>query len=104
MTDVRNQSHPVWRFFKSLKLTIALLIILAIASIFGTLLPEQDLYHSLWFRVIIGLLAMNLFVCSLDRFPVTWKLFRLPSRPDRTKIFEKLPPERLIVVKGDRTK
>ncbi len=102
MTDVRNQSHPVWRFFKSLKLTIALLIILAVASIFGTLLPEQDLYHSLWFRVIIGLLAMNLFVCSLDRFPVTWKLFRLPSRPNRAKIFEKLPPEHLLVVKGDK--
>ncbi len=104
MTEVqnRNRSHPVWRFLKSLKLTIALLIILAVASIFGTLLPQQDLYHSLWFRVIIGLLAMNLLVCSLDRFPVTWRLFRLPSRLDRARLFEKLPSERLIVVKGDR--
>jgi len=104
MPDTSNQknAHPLWRFFKSVKLTLALLIILAAASVLGTLLPQQDLYHTLWFRVIIGLLAVNLFVCSLDRFPATWKLFHLPSRPDSSKIFEKLPPERLILTKGNK--
>lgn len=101
-TSNRKNAHPLWRFFKSLKLTLALLIILAAASVLGTLLPQQDLYHSIWFRVIIGLLAVNLIVCSLDRFPATWKLFHLSSRPDSSKIFEKLTSERPVVVKGKK--
>lgn len=104
MADAPNKknAHVLWRFFKSIRLTLILLIVLAVASILGTLLPQQDLYHTLWFRVIIGLLATNLIICSLDRFPVTCKLFRLPSRPDRSKIFESVTPERSVTAKGSK--
>ena len=104
MADTPNKknAHLLWRFFKSIKLTLVLLIVLAVASVLGTLLPQQDLYHTLWFRVIIGLLATNLIICSLDRFPATWKLFRLPSRPDRTKIFESVPPEKSVMTNGSK--
>jgi len=67
--------------FTSVKLTLGLLIVLAVTSIFGTVIPQQegamelaeelspglvsllsslqlfDMYHSLWFRLIIGTLA-----------------------------------------------
>lgn len=123
---VPKQKNLLWRFFKSLKLTLSLLLILAVASVLGTLIPQQegametardlgpglwkllsalqlfDMYHSVWFRIILGLLAANLLVCSLDRFPSAWKLFRLPVRPDRTRLFEKIPPNRLVSVRGTR--
>ena len=120
----KKGSSPLWNMFSSMKLTLALLIILASTSIFGTLIPQQqeamrfaqglspgllrffellglfDLYHSLWFRTIIGLLALNLVICSINRLPATLRLFRAPSRPDRSKPFENLPPERSFLVKG----
>jgi cytochrome c biogenesis protein len=100
------------------------LIILAIASILGTLIPQQDgavefaqklspglfrlfslldlfdMYHSTWFRIIIGSLALNLLVCSIDRFPATMKLFRATTRADRSKPFDNLPPRRSFLVQG----
>ena len=35
-----------------------------------------DLYHSVWFYVLMGLLAANLIACSWARFPSTLKLLR----------------------------
>jgi cytochrome c biogenesis protein len=124
-TPKEKISNPLWRLFRSLKLTIALLIILALVSIIGTLVPQKesalefaanmspgmrqffaslslfDLYHSFWFRLLIGLLALNLIVCSIDRFPHTWKKFRASPSPDRSKPFEDLPPGQTVVVNGD---
>ncbi len=116
---------PLWYFFTSVKLTIMLLILLAATSIFGTVIPQQegaiefirglnpafvklmnsfqlfDMYHSVWFRLIICCLALNLVICSINRFPATLKLFRHKPKPDRLKPFEKLPPYRALSVKGD---
>jgi cytochrome c biogenesis protein len=95
-------------FFSSLKLTIFLLILLALVSIIGTVIPQNqmpgeylkfykestyatlkavgflDMYHSWWFVLILTLLAVNLIVCSIKHFPRTWRFF---SRP--TKILDK---------------
>ena len=124
MTKFRDdkKSNLIWNIFSSVKLTLALLIILAITSILGTVIPQQeeairfarglspwllrlfsslnlfDMYHSVWFRAIIGLLALNLTICSVNRFPATLKLFRTPSKPDRSKPFENLPPQRSFSV------
>ncbi|NNG06788.1 MAG: hypothetical protein HKM90_03570 [Desulfobacteraceae bacterium] len=124
-SSAHKNSNMVWNFFSSVKLTLVLLIILAITSLFGTLIPQQegavefargispgmfqllsslnlfDMYHSSWFRIIIGLLALNLIVCSINRLPATLKLFRALPRADRSKPFENLSPERDISVKGD---
>jgi len=117
------QSFSLWRAFNSIKLTLFLLIVLAVTCIFGTVIPQQegalglaeklspglvrflsslqlfDMYHSLWFRLIIGALAVNLIVCSLDRFPSSLKRFRSVPRADREKPFENLPGERSFLVK-----
>ena len=91
----------LYDFFRSLKLTIFLLILLAILSIIGTLIaqnaaPEDyvrrygaslydvldffslfDMYHSWWFTGILLLLVINLIACSLQRFPGVWnQIFR----------------------------
>ena len=91
-------------FFASLKLTIFLLILLALVSIIGTVIPQNqmsgeylkfykestyatlkavgflDMYHSWWFVLILTLLAVNLIVCSLKHFPRTWRFFSRPTR------------------------
>lgn len=122
MTSSKTNEKPtaLWRFFSSVRLTIVLLIIVALASIAGTLVPQGpeamdfarrlsppllrlfhfvdlfDVYHSIWFRALLGFLALNLIVCSLDRLPTTWRRFRAAPKPDRQKPFEKVPPEQII--------
>lgn len=85
-------------FFTSIRLTIGLLIAIAAVAIVGTLIPQGgvseefarkwgpglvsvfnalqlfDLYHSIWFFLLMGLLAANLTACSWARFPATMKL------------------------------
>ena len=100
----------VWDFFISVKLAIFTLIILAIASIFGTIVeqnqpPEKyhqiyedwavalmnrinlfDMYHSWWFLALLVLFTVNLSCCTIDRFP---KMLRVVRNP-RTKLDENL--------------
>jgi len=84
------------KFFTSIKLAIVLLIILAVASILGTLIPQgrsleeyaarygtlstlfirlqlAGLYHSIWYLALLGLLALNIIVCTLERLSPKWR-------------------------------
>ncbi len=97
--DPKKKGHwdIVFDFFRSVKLTIFLLILLAIISIAGTLIKQNatseeyiqryglalynildffilfDMYHSWWFSAILLLLVINLIACSLQRLPVVWR-------------------------------
>lgn len=117
-----TRSFSIWGAFTSIRLTLFLLILLAVTSIFGTVIPQQegalqmaeklspglfrflsslqlfDMYHSIWFRLIIGALAVNLIVCSLDRFPSSLKRFRSVPKADRERLFQDLAPERSFTV------
>lgn len=58
------------RFLSSLRLTLFLLLGLALVSIGGTLKPVADgrydlFYQSAWFRLLLALLAVNLTVCTI---------------------------------------
>ncbi|MBA4396257.1 MAG: hypothetical protein C0394_02535 [Syntrophus sp. (in: bacteria)] len=115
------KNNPAWSFFASVKLAIVLLIMISVASILGTLIPQQEaaglfmsrlspgmaellrslqlfnIFHSVWFMVLLGLLALNLIVCSIDRFPTAWKRFLQKNEPDRDDIFEAIPPDQVVV-------
>lgn len=92
----------------SLRLTMALLLILAIVSIIGTVIPQGQLapeylasiggeqgnryklysmlgffnmYYSWWFVGLLTLLSINLTACSVKRLPGVW---RIAFRPDGT--------------------
>ena len=95
----------IYDLFRSLKLTISLLILLAILSIIGTLITQNatrseyiqrygpdlyevlnffnlfDMYHSWWFSAILLLLVINLISCSLHRFPGVWKQISREPNP-----------------------
>ncbi|MBW1800528.1 MAG: cytochrome c biogenesis protein ResB [Deltaproteobacteria bacterium] len=121
----KKKSNVLWDFFCSVKLTLFLLVVLAATSIFGTLIPQQDgamefarrlspalfrlfsslelfdMYHSIWFRVILGALTINLILCSLNRLPYTMRRFRAKPKPDRSKPFQDLPDQRNLTTTGD---
>jgi cytochrome c biogenesis protein len=70
--------RTIWKFFSSVKLAIALLILLAVASVIGTLIPQlTGFYHSGWFLVLLFFFAVNTIVCTLARLPAKWhRVFR----------------------------
>jgi cytochrome c biogenesis protein len=96
----------------SARLAIALFFILAILSIFGTLIPQgqpidfylmkygqslgklihffqlDDAYHSHWYIATLFLFMLNLTICSLNRLPFTIKLYK--RNPAEVKV-EALP-------------
>ncbi|MBI5418605.1 MAG: cytochrome c biogenesis protein ResB [Deltaproteobacteria bacterium] len=103
--DKRSQSpmDKVWNLFTSLKLAITLIIIMAVASIFGTVIEQNqpiekyrqfysdatirmldalnlfDMYHSWWFLLLLVLFTVNLSCCTLDRLPRVVKVVRNPK-------------------------
>ncbi|MHB8057461.1 MAG: cytochrome c biogenesis protein ResB [Desulfuromonadaceae bacterium] len=97
-----NFLNSIWDFFCSLKLTMFLLISLALISIIGTVIPQGippqeyiaqinpaklklyralgffDMYHSWWFITLLYLLTVNLIACSIKRLPAIWKVVTQP--------------------------
>ncbi|MDO8663116.1 MAG: cytochrome c biogenesis protein ResB [Candidatus Omnitrophota bacterium] len=61
----------IWKFISSLKLAIWLLGIIALVSLIGTLIPQNEeevsVYQSWWFILLIILFALNLSACLLSR-------------------------------------
>ena len=120
----KTSKNPVWSFFSSVRLTVALLIIIALAAVVGTVIPQQDaaseavqklppalsgalkvlqlhdLYRSPWFLLLMGLLTVNLVVCSLNRLPASLRLYHRQPEPDRPGLYEELPPERVLAAEG----
>ncbi|MCL5105634.1 MAG: cytochrome c biogenesis protein ResB [Armatimonadetes bacterium] len=71
-----------WSFFSSMKTAIVLLLLLAAASIAGTIIEDKrgiTIYGTTWFSIILLLVGINLAVCSINRFGIAW---RRTFRPD----------------------
>jgi cytochrome c biogenesis protein len=105
MVKEKNAPGAVLGWLSSLKLTLVLFFVLAASSIIGTLLPQgvglpelrdhfsplaaslinllalNNLYHSMWFRVLLLALCANLVACTIDRFPKTIRLLRSLESP-----------------------
>ncbi|HEX9023380.1 MAG TPA: cytochrome c biogenesis protein ResB [Geobacteraceae bacterium] len=101
-TTERSFINAVWDFFCSLKLTIFLLISLALTSIIGTIIPQGqvppeyvaqispiklqiysklgffDMYHSWWFIALLYIFSLNLTSCSIKRLPHVFKFITEP--------------------------
>lgn len=103
-----------WNFFKSVKLSVVLLLSIAATSVIGTLIPQNqnpenylkafgeplyrifdvfdlfDMYHSWWFQLLIIGLTINIIVCSIDRLSATWKIIFVKIPPFNISRFKKL--------------
>src|SRR4029078_2466958 len=73
------QRNPIFEFFASLKLAVALLAVIIVAAIAGTLyestfdakVARAYVYGAPWFNLWLLFLASNLIVSALSRWP--WK-------------------------------
>jgi len=88
--------RSVWKFLSSVKLAIVLIIILTVASIIGTLIPQgrtaaeysarygglagplialrlTRLYQSAWYLALLLLFAANTIVCTVTRLGPKWR-------------------------------
>jgi len=105
MSKEKSAPGAVLGLLSSLKLTLVLFFALAAASVIGTLLPQEvsllelrdhfspvaaslisllalnNLYHSIWFRILLLLLCTNLAACTLERLPKTIRLIRRFEAP-----------------------
>jgi|SRR5947209_9881876 len=89
----------------SVRFGVALLILLGFACLVGMLVMQQsvdgfdryfadltpaqkaiygkldlfDIYHSWYFNVLVAVLALNIILSSIDRFPKAWKFFAKPT-------------------------
>jgi cytochrome c biogenesis protein len=96
--------HKLWNFFASVKLSVVILLSLALTSVIGTVIPQNenpmlyhrkfgdvlfklfntldifDMYHSWWFRFLLCMLTINIIVCSINRLSSTWKII-FPKKP-----------------------
>jgi cytochrome c biogenesis protein len=94
----------IWDWLCSLKVNVIILILLALTSIFGTVIPQgkepamyirfagakwyeffkatqlDDMYHSYWFVALLGLLCVTITCCSIDKFPVVWRFIAKPKK------------------------
>jgi cytochrome c biogenesis protein len=59
-----------------------------------------DMFSAWWFFALLFLFAMNLVVCSIERFPGTWKLVRERITPVSKAAFDSAAPGRSVVVKA----
>jgi cytochrome c biogenesis protein len=117
-------ADKIWKFFSSVKLAVVLLIILAVVSVIGTVIqqnqaPEEylreysqgtvdlfetlgffDLYHTWWFVLLLLMFTANLTICTLERFPYAWKAMRAPLRTLDDDGYKAAPFKKEIMVKG----
>jgi len=110
--------NPIWDFFASVKLALFTLFFLSTTSIIGTIIPQKettqqyiekygeatanlfqilsitpDMYSSAWFLSLLGLLCLNLIVCSLDRFPGVWRQIKADNLNTPLSRLEKMEPQ-----------
>ncbi|MGC9195406.1 MAG: cytochrome c biogenesis protein ResB [Syntrophobacteraceae bacterium] len=75
-----KEKNVLFRLLTSVKLTLALFLLLAAASVLGTVLPQgSDIFYSPWFKGLLLLLCANLVACTLDRLPKTIRLLNKPE-------------------------
>ncbi|MBU3982390.1 MAG: cytochrome c biogenesis protein ResB, partial [Proteobacteria bacterium] len=110
--------NPIWDFFASVKLALFTLFFLATTSVIGTIIPQKetaqwyidrygeasanlfqilsitpDMYSSGWFLSLLGLLCINLIICSLDRFPGVWHQIKADNLATPLTRLEKMTPQ-----------
>ena len=54
----------------------------------------MNMYRSWWFLSLLILFAVNLLVCSIERFPGIWRLMRTPMKPIAPEAMMKMPVKR----------
>src|SRR3970282_2635750 len=125
----RERAKPaatrIWNFLISIKLAIWIMILLAVTSILGKVMqqnqpPEKyrqvyedwaynlmdrinlfDMYHSWWFLLLLCLFTLNLTCCTIDRLPRVIRTVRKPRLVLDDAMEKSLPLAERWKSKGD---
>lgn len=113
----------ILNYFSSVKLAITLLIIITLASILGTLIPQHrteaeyamrygrlaplliqlevtDLYHSWWYMGLLFFFSLNTAVCTLTRFGPKWRKAFQPRVESEVSKIQTLKTSETVKLKG----
>lgn len=114
----------ILNYFSSIKMAIILLIIITLASILGTLVPQlrtdaeyairygrlaplliqlevTDLYHSWWYMGLLFLFSFNTAVCTLTRFGAKWRRAFRPRVESEPAKIQTLKTSGAVKLKGN---
>ena len=93
----------LWSFFSEMRTAIVLLFVLAVVSILGTVIIQNassgeyiamygkqkydtirffqltDVYNAWYYKLVLQLVGINLTVCSINRFRMTWRRVFKPN-------------------------
>jgi cytochrome c biogenesis protein len=113
---MKKRKNSFWEFFSSVKLALFNFFTMAIASIAGTIIKQNetphyyigkygettaeifrllnipDMYNSWWFISLLSLFSINLIICSIDRFPTVWKFVTMDNLATKVNRLEKMKP------------
>jgi cytochrome c biogenesis protein len=59
----------------------------------------MDMYDSWWFLGLLALFGINLIVCSIERFPKTWKVVQAVQRPKSENALKSFPVKKELKLK-----
>ncbi len=79
-TKNRDFIGSVIAFFSSVYLTLVMLGLITFFSLMGVMGQIQGVYHTKYFRLLLGILFINLIVCTLQRLPKAYRRVRMDSR------------------------
>ncbi len=123
-STLHSMNRKAWKIASSVRTGILLLLLLILASAAGTFVlqrpitdPEKiaaaysastlrwldaagltDVFHSWWFALLLTLLAINLVLTSVERFPAAWRFFARPYRRPESHFLSGLPLQREIEI------
>ncbi len=103
--------NKAWNFLSSMKLGITLLLVLAVASIIGTIWVPKDpftgqpdylkFYNNPIFNILLALLALNLLVCSLNRWKAVKNTLQGPNVDVSENFIKSLKSSSSVKVKNE---
>ena len=120
----KSFTESLWSFLISLKLTIFTLIIISVASIIGTVIPQKELphvylrsfkpstyelmrlfsldnmYESWWFMALLGLFTLNLICCTINRFPGFLRFITQKEKDLDDQFIKTLPLKKTLRLKS----
>ena len=80
--------RAIWGLFASMKTAVVFLLVLAVVSVYGTLVEQYpalrvfgvtELYHTPFYTFLLALIGISLAVCSINRFGSTWRAMFHPK-------------------------
>lgn len=110
----------IWNTFSSMKTGLILLGLIGVASAVGTIIPQEaldptgakqasslwktlgftHLYSTTWFRLLLGLLCINLLVCTIQRFG---GIYRQTFKPIPPRVSTAIPKKIQANIPGSKT-